>query len=105
MQTPKYFVNDAAVRQGAPLRHLSLKERRSQELLRQRRARQAQTIADMRAPRVWLEMFNQIARDLDAEEYVDGLFEKFAGLNPELLRALGADQISHLPLRAVGGPR
>jgi hypothetical protein len=79
----------------------SLQERRSAELRRHRRSRRAQTIADMHAPRVWLEMFEQTARDLDAEDYVDRLFERFAGLDPEMLRALGADKIPHLPIRAM----
>jgi hypothetical protein len=79
----------------------ALPERRATELRRQRRMRRVQTIADMRAPRLWFEMFDQAARDLDAEDYFDALLEKFAGVDPAVLRALGADKLPTPPLPRV----
>jgi hypothetical protein len=81
--------------------HLSLQARRSAELRRQRRIRRVQTIADMCAPRLWFEIFDQMARGLDAEDYVDALLEKFARVDPAVLRALGADKLPRPPLRQV----
>ena len=56
-----------------------------------------QTIAGMGAPRLWFEMFDQAARDLGADDYIDALLEKFAGLDVDILRALAADRFPPVP--------
>jgi hypothetical protein len=97
MTTHKHVVN-AGVRRGAPS-GLSLKERRSQELLRQRRMRHAKIVHGL-GWRVTFEGFDQLARDLD-EGAVDRLLERLANLNPEILTALGANDLPVTPIRVV----
>jgi hypothetical protein len=83
----------------------SLREARSAELRRLRRLRRVQTIAGMRAPRLWFEMFEQPARDLGADDYIDALLERFAGLDADVLRVLDADKLPASPIHAVRGAR
>jgi hypothetical protein len=78
---------------------------RATELRRLRRLRRVKTIADMRAPRLWFEMLEQAARDLGADDYIDALLERFAGLDADVLRALGADKLPASPIHAVRGAR
>jgi hypothetical protein len=67
----------------------TLRERRHHEKRLQRRARTIERIVALDAPRAWYEIVNQAARDLDAEDYLDGLLARFAELDGELLRQLG----------------
>jgi hypothetical protein len=83
--------------QAYTARHRSLQERRTAELRRLHRLRRVQTIAGMRAPRLWFEMLEQAARDLGADDYIDALLERFAGLDVDILRALGADRFPPVP--------
>jgi hypothetical protein len=84
---------------GGETRRRSLQERRSAELRRLRRARHSQVVFDL-GVRVVFEAFDQLARDLD-ESYVDHLLERLAGIDPTVLRALGADKLPPPPLRQV----
>jgi hypothetical protein len=51
----------------------------------------------MRAPRLWFEMFEQAARDVGANDYIDALLERFAGLDADILRALAVDGFPPVP--------
>jgi hypothetical protein len=86
-------------------RRAILQEMRATELRRLRRLRRVKTIVDMRAPRLWFEMLDQAARDLGADDYIDALLERFAGLDADILRALGADKLPASPIHAVRGAR
>ena len=78
-------------------RRAILQEMRATVLRRLRRLRRVQTIAGMRAPRLWFEIFDQAARDLGADDYIDALLERFAGLDADILRALAADRFPPVP--------
>ena len=78
-------------------RRAILQEMRATELRRLRRLRRVQTIAGMRAPRLWFEIFDQAARDLGADDYIDALLERFARLDADIFRALAADRFPPVP--------
>jgi hypothetical protein len=83
----------------APTR--SLAERRAQENRRLRRQRYAQRIWPL-GDRVLFELVDHIADRFGIEDEVDRLLDRFAGLSPEILRAVGADRLPARPLRLVG---
>lgn len=86
----------------APTR--SLAERRSAELRRLQRQRYAQRIWPL-GDRVLFELVDHIADRFGLEDEVDRLLDKFAGLSPEILRAVGADSLPERPLHLVRGDR
>jgi hypothetical protein len=76
-------------------------------VLREASQRRARLIRHCRAvhrlgERVTFELVDEIARTLDAET-VAALAEKFAGIDPDLLRSVGGDVFPAEPLRVVGG--
>jgi hypothetical protein len=54
---------------------------------------------------VLFELVDHIAGRFDLEDEVDSLLDRFAGLDPAVLRALGGDRLPANPTRAVGGAR
>jgi hypothetical protein len=66
-----------------------------------RRQRHVETIC--RIPRLVGELLDEIARHYDIADDIDARLEKFAGLDLELLRALGADVFPARPLHVIGG--
>jgi hypothetical protein len=86
-------------------RHRSLQERRTAELSRLRRQRYARRIWPL-GERVEFELVEHLitAFDLD-EDAVDRVLDRFAGLDADVLRALGGDKLSASPIRPVRGAR
>jgi hypothetical protein len=82
----------------APTR--SLADRRSAELRRLQRQRYAQRIWSL-GDRVLFELIDHIADRFGLEDEVDRLLDRFAGLSPEILRAVGADRLGAPPIREV----
>jgi hypothetical protein len=78
-----------------------LRGRRAHELRRLRRQRYVERICGLDAQRVWVELIEHIAARFDLEDEVDGLLDRFAGLDPDVLRALGADRFPPSPIREV----
>jgi len=78
-----------------------LQERRSAELRRLRRQRYAQRIHRL-GERVEFELLEHLitAFDLD-EDAVDRVLDRFAGIDPKVLRAVGADRLPPSPIRQV----
>jgi hypothetical protein len=98
MPTQKYVVNEERPK-SAPQR-FSLKERRSQELLRQRRMRLADKAWRL-GPRAFFEYIDGIDREFGIGNYLDRRLEKFADADPELVAAFGGDRFPHSPIRRV----
>jgi hypothetical protein len=91
--------------QAYTARERSLQERRTAELRRLRRQRYAQRIWRL-GERVAFELVEHLiaAFDLD-EDAVDNVLGHFAEINPNVLRALGADRLPPAPIHAVRGAR
>ena len=100
MKIHKHVVNEG-VRQGAAPR-LSLKARRSAELRRLQRQRYAERIWRL-GDRVQFELVEKFIEHFGLdEEAARQILDRFAGLDIEVLRALGADRLSPAPIRSVG---
>jgi hypothetical protein len=56
-------------------------------------------------PRVVAELLDEIARHHGLHSDIDRRLERYARLDPALLRALGADKFPPSPIRVVGGAR
>jgi hypothetical protein len=82
----------------APTR--SLAERRSAELRRLQRQRYAQRIWPL-GDRVLFELVDHIADRFGLEDEVDRLLDRFAGLSPEILKAVGADRLPEPPIHLL----
>ena len=78
---------------------------RTAELSRLRRQRYARRIWPL-GERVEFELVEHLitAFDLD-EDAVDRVLDRFAGLDADVLRALGGDRLSASPIRPVRGAR
>ena len=87
------------MRTGTP--HICAVSHSTQELVSLRRQRLAEQIHRL-GSRVLYELINQLDRDHGLGADLDHLLERFAGLDPEILRAVGGDRFPELPLRAVG---
>jgi hypothetical protein len=70
-------------------------------LRRQRYAARIWPLGD----RVLFELVDHIAGRFDLEDEVDSLLDRFAALDPAVLRALGGDRLPPNPTRVVGGAR
>jgi hypothetical protein len=80
---------------------LSLKERQSAELRRLRRARYARRIHRLGA-RVEFELIEHLVKKFELDEdAVDHILDRFAGLDAEVLKALGADRLQVPPIHQV----
>jgi hypothetical protein len=80
----------------------TLQARRTAELRRLQRQRYAQRIWRL-GDRVQFELVEKFIEHFGLDEEVARqILDRFAGLDPEMLRTLGVDKIPHLPLRAVG---
>jgi hypothetical protein len=79
---------------------LSLQARRGSEARRLRRQRYAQRIWPL-GDRVLFELVDHIADRFGLEDEVDRLLDRFAGLSPDILRAVGADRLAAPPIREV----
>jgi hypothetical protein len=73
----------------------------ARRLRRQRYAARIWPLGD----RVLFELVDHIAGRFDLEDEVDRLLDRFAGLDPAVLRALGGDRLPPNPTRIIGGPR
>jgi hypothetical protein len=82
-----------------------LQARRASEARRLRRQRYAARIWRL-GDRVLFELIDQIADRYDLEDELDRLLDRFAGLDPAFLRALGGDRLPPNPTRIIiGGAR
>jgi hypothetical protein len=91
-------------RQPAPGRvtRRSLRQRQSAELRRLRRQRYAQRIWPL-GERVEFELVEKLIEHFALDEdTVDHILDRFAGLDPDALRALGANRLPLLPIHSVG---
>jgi hypothetical protein len=84
--------------------HRSAQARRVNETRRLRRQRYAARIWPL-GDRVLFELVDHIAGRFDLEDEVDRLLDRFAGLDPAVLRALGGDRLPPNPTRIIGGAR
>jgi hypothetical protein len=93
---------DDVERQRPPQRAgATLQARRTAELRRVRRQRYAQRIWRL-GDRVQFELIEKLIKDFALDEgAVDHVLDRFAGLDPEVLRALGADRLPPAPIRSV----
>jgi len=78
--------------------------RKSQELALLRRQRQVERLHRLGA-RPLFELLQQLDRDHDLGGDLDRQLERYARLDPDLLREIGADRFAPMPLRVVGGGR
>lgn len=74
--------------------------RRASEARRLRRQRCAGRIWPL-GDRVLFERVDHIAGRFGLEDELDHLLDRFAGLDPVVLRALGADKLPPLPIRQI----
>jgi hypothetical protein len=79
----------------------SLQTRRTAELKRRRRMHLARIVHGL-GERPVFEAFDRLANEFD-ESVVDHLLERFANIDPAVLRALGADKLPPLPVHIVEG--
>ena len=77
---------------------------KSQALARLRRQRHVEQVHRLGA-RVIFELLNELDRHHGLGDDLDRRLEAFAGLDPDLLAALGADRFPAAPLRLVGSAR
>jgi hypothetical protein len=84
--------------------HPSAQARRVSETRRLRRQRYAARIWPL-GDRVLFELVNHIAGRFGLEDEVDHLLDRYADLDLDLLRTLGADRLPTNPTRIIGGPR
>jgi hypothetical protein len=82
----------------------TLPQQKSQYLVRLRRQRSVQALHRLGA-RVLFELLDEIARHHGLGEDIDQRLERYAGVDPDLLRAVGGDRFARLPIRIVGGSR
>jgi hypothetical protein len=80
-------------------KRLPLQQARSLELKPRRRFRHAKAVHAL-GRRTTAECFDKIAREFD-EQFVDHVLEKFAKLDPALLKALDVDALPLTPIRVV----
>jgi hypothetical protein len=92
--------NAASFRRKQP----NLQARRASETRRLRRQRYAARIWAL-GDRVLFELVDHIAGRFGLEDEVDHLLNRFAGLDPAVLRALGGDRLPPNPTRVIGGAR
>jgi hypothetical protein len=86
-------------------KRLPLRERRSAELRRQQRTRYASRIY-LLGERVQFELVEHLIRTFDLDEdVVRRILDRFAGLDPVALRAIGAEVMPPIPLRSVSERR
>jgi hypothetical protein len=76
---------------------------KSQYPVHLRRQRQVERIC--RIPRLVAELLDEIDRHHGLGADLDRRLERFAGLDPDLLRALGGDRFPPSPMRAIGDGR
>jgi len=79
-----------------------LQERRDAELRRLQRQRCAKCVWSL-GDRVLFELVDHIATRFGIEDEIDRLIERYAALDPVILRALGADRLPLPPIHRVGG--
>ena len=75
---------------------------KSQALARLRRQRQVEQVHRLGA-RVLFELVDELDRHHGLADDLDRRLERYAALDPEVLRALGADRLPVSPVRIVGG--
>jgi hypothetical protein len=68
-----------------------------------RRQRQVRQICQ--TPRLVLELLNELDRHYNLGDSLDRRLEKYAAVDLNQLRALGADRLPPLPIHLVGGER
>ena len=71
---------------------------------RLRRQRQVERIHGFGA-RVFFELIDQLDREHDLGGDLDRQLERFAALDPEILRGVGGDRFAPMPVRLVGSAR
>lgn len=71
--------------------------------LRRRRQRQVQLIRRF-GVRVFFELLDELNRNFELDD-LDARLERYAALDPDLLRALQADRFPHLRLRLIARDR
>jgi hypothetical protein len=74
----------------------------SQELVRLRRQRLVERIHAL-GPRVLFEFIDELDREHALGADLDRRLERYAGLNPAILRAVGGDKFAPAPIYIVGG--
>jgi hypothetical protein len=72
--------------------------------IRLRGQRQCQSIW-RRGARVVFELIEELHHHQDLGDDLDRRLERYAGLDPELVRVLGADRFTQAPLRTIAGGR
>jgi hypothetical protein len=83
----------------------SLRETRSAELRRLQRARYVQRIWPL-GEKLEFELIEKLIEHFGLDEdAVSHILDRFAGLDPNVLRALGADRLPASPIRSVGEGR
>jgi hypothetical protein len=95
----------AAARAIAPeigTHRADLQELRAAELRRLQRQRCAKCVWSL-GDRVLFELVDHIATRFGIEDEIDRLIERYAALDPVILRALGADRLPLPPIHRVGG--
>ena len=75
---------------------------KSQALARLRRQRHVEQLHRLGA-RVLFELVDELDRHHGLADDLDRRLERYAALDPEVLRALGADRLPVSPVRIVGG--
>ena len=75
---------------------------KSQALARLRRQRQVEQVHRLGA-RVLFELVDELDRHHGLGDDLDRRLERYAGLDPEVLRVLDGDRFPPSPLRVVGG--
>jgi hypothetical protein len=75
---------------------------KAQELCRLRRLRHVEQIHRLGA-RVLFELVDELDRHHGLGDDLDRRLQRYAGLDPEVLCALGGDQLPVSPVRIVGG--
>ena len=91
----------AGIESGLEHRLNTRPQPKSQYPAQMRRQRHVERIC--RIPRLVAELLDEIARHHGIRDDLDRRLERFAGLDPELLHALGADAFPASPTRLVGG--
>lgn len=77
---------------------------KQQAFLRLRRERQVEQLHRL-GSRVVYELLDQLARDHGIGADLDWQLQRFAGLDPEILAAVGGDKFAPNPTRLVGGAK
>jgi hypothetical protein len=82
-----------------------LQAQRERETRRLRWARYVQRICNLGAPRIWFELLDALDRRHDLGDDLDHQLDRFADLDPDLLRELGTDKLPLPPVHLVRGDR